>query len=111
MPACLRTSGSVRQTATPQVATRAPEVHTLWPSSTQFSPSRTALVRTAARSEPASVSEKSWQASSSVRSMGRSQRRFCSSEPQIPIAGATSCWVTGKTSVRCGTSKAASSAR
>ena len=25
MPACLRTSGSVRHTATPQVATRAPE--------------------------------------------------------------------------------------
>ena len=48
------------------------------PSSTQWSPSRTALVRTAARSDPASVSENSWQASSSVRSMGRSQRPCCS---------------------------------
>ena len=35
------------------------------------SPSRTALVRTAARSEPASVSEKSWQAITSVRSIAR----------------------------------------
>lgn len=111
MPACLGTSGSVRQTATPHVATVAPEVHTLCPVSSQLSPSRTAFVRTPARSEPASVSENSWQASSSVRSMGRSQRAFCSSVPQMPIAGATSCRVTGKISVRCGTSKAASSAR
>ena len=70
-PACLAAVGSVRVTATPRSATGAPEVHTLWPSSTQWSSRRTARVRTAARSEPASVSENSWQAIRSVRSMAR----------------------------------------
>ena len=70
-PACLAESGSVRVTATPRSATGAPEVHTLWPSSTQCPSRSTARVRTAARSEPASVSEKSWQAIRSVRSMAR----------------------------------------
>ena len=39
-PACLGTSGSVRQMARPQGEMRALEVQTFWPSRTQWSPSR-----------------------------------------------------------------------
>ena len=52
-PWCLGTSQSERATSSPWVACPAPEVHTFWPVITQSSPSRSARVWTAARSEPA----------------------------------------------------------
>ena len=45
--------GSVRATTKHQCDTWASDVHTFWPSITHSSPSRTALVCTLARSEPA----------------------------------------------------------
>ena len=110
-PACFAAVGSVRVTATPTSATGAPEVHTLWPSSTQTPSRSTARVRTAARSEPASVSEKSWQAIRSVRNIAATKRPRCSGVPHCAMAGATSCWVTENISVRRGTSNASSSRR
>jgi hypothetical protein len=45
----------------------APLVHTFWPFTTHSSPSRTARVAAAARSEPASGSLKSWHITMSPR--------------------------------------------
>ena len=51
-------------------------VHTFWPLTTKWSPSRTARVWRFARSEPALGSEKPWhQSSSAVRIRGR--KRAC----------------------------------
>ncbi len=58
-PWCLGTSGSVRHTASATSATCALDVHTFWPFTTHSSPSRTARVAAAARSEPAFGSLKS----------------------------------------------------
>ena len=62
--------------------------HVFWPLTTQQSPSRTADVRSDARSEPAFGSEKPWHQMSSPRSMRGSSVRFCSSVPCSMIAGA-----------------------
>lgn len=56
MPRCLGASGSVRTSSSHQSATSACEVQILAPLTTYASPSRTARVRSAARSEPASGS-------------------------------------------------------
>lgn len=56
MPLCLAASGSVRQASQIQSAFCALLVKIFCPSITQASPSRTALVRNAARSVPASGS-------------------------------------------------------
>lgn len=64
-----------------QRATWALDVQTFWPSTTQESPSRTARVPSAARSEPAPGSLNSWHQTSSPTQRGRRKRSFCSSVP------------------------------
>ena len=56
MPLCFGASGSVRAASQMWSAVLAPLVNTLLPSTTNSSPSRTALVRSDARSVPASGS-------------------------------------------------------
>ena len=56
MPACFFASGSVRTASHMYSALSPPVDHSFWPLTTQSSPSRTARVRSAARSEPASGS-------------------------------------------------------
>ncbi len=83
MPWCLGSAGSVRATRMPQRALCALEVQTFWPSTTH-SPvlsSRTARVASAARSDPAPGSLKSWHQTSSPTHRGRRKRCFCSSVP------------------------------
>ena len=53
MPFCLAACGSVRASTKIQLASVPSVVHVFWPFSTHSSPSRTALVLSAARSEPA----------------------------------------------------------
>ena len=97
-PACLGTSGSVRQMARPHGEMRALEVQTFWPSSTQWSPSRVARVARPARSLPAPGSENSWQQNSSARRKRRTKRSFCSGVPKTAIVGATRWVVTANSS-------------
>ena len=70
MPRCLGASQSVRARSMPQSATWADEVQTFWPLTTYSSPSRSALVRSPARSEPALGSLKSWHHTWSPRRIG-----------------------------------------
>ena len=60
MPLCLGAPGSVRARHMAQSASRASEVHTFWPLSFQPPSTFSAVVRSAARSEPAPGSENSW---------------------------------------------------
>ena len=64
MPSCLRfssiASGSVRSRNRPHFARCAVEIQIFWPLTTYSSPSRIAIVRRFARSEPACGSEKPW---------------------------------------------------
>ena len=69
-PLCLGTPGSVRATSMHHFECCAPLVHTFWPVTTQSSPSCTARVFSAARSEPASGSEKPWHQISSPDRIG-----------------------------------------
>ena len=69
MPLCLGTSRFVRAMRIPQSLCWAPDVHTFCPFTTKASPSRTARLLSAARSDPASGSENSWHHTSSPRSM------------------------------------------
>ena len=81
MPLCFGASGSVRTNVSSTSASCAPEVHTFWPLTTKWSPSRTALVRSDARSEPALGSLIPSDAVISARRIGTAQRCFCSSVP------------------------------
>ena len=74
----------------PNSAWCAPDDHTFCPFTIQSSPSRTAVVRSDARSEPASGSLKSWHQISSPRRSGRSHRVFCSSVPYAISVGPAS---------------------
>ena len=65
----------------------APLVQTFWPVTIQSSPSFTARVFSAARSEPASGSENPWHQISSPERIGPSRRSFCSSVPQAISVG------------------------
>ena len=65
----------------------APDVQTFWPVTTQSSPSLTARVFSAARSEPASGSLKPWHQISSPDRIGSRKRSFCSSVPQSISVG------------------------
>ena len=98
IPACLGTSGSVRQMANPQGERLAVDVHTFWPSMTHSSPSRTALVDRPARSLPAPGSENSWQQNSSQCANRATHRSRCSGVPNFSIAGAINFEVTATTS-------------
>ena len=75
MPLCFGTLGSVRTSSSHQFARWPSVFQVFWPFTIQWSPSRTADVRSDARSEPAFGSEKPWHQMSSPRSMrGRSVR-------------------------------------
>ncbi len=80
-PACLGTSQSVRATRMPMSAWSALVFHTFWPLTIQSSPSRTAVVLSPARSEPAVGSLNSWHQEISPVTVGRRNRSFTSSDP------------------------------
>ncbi len=81
-PRCLGTSQLVRARHRPQSDHHAPVVQIFDPLSTHSSPSRTALVRAAATSEPPLGSDRNCiQISSPFRMAGRC-RCFCSSVPK-----------------------------
>src|SRR5919206_1971 len=65
----------------------APDVHTFCPVTTQSSPSLTARVFSAARSEPASGSLNPWHQISSADRIGGRKRSFCWSLPQTISVG------------------------
>ncbi len=89
MPRCAGASGSVRTRQIAQSASWASDVHTFCPVTRQPpASSRTALVRSDARSEPASGSENSWHHVISPRSVGPRNRSRCSSLPWPRIVGA-----------------------
>ena len=70
-----------------QSACWAPEVHTFWPFTTKSSPSRTAAVRSDARSLPASGSLMPSPKVSSPRRQGTAKRSTCSGVPRSTIDG------------------------
>ena len=88
MPLCFGASGSVRTYSWHQSARCPSEVQIFWPLTTKWSPSRTARVRSDARSEPASGSDMPWHQMSSARIIRGSSVRFCASVPYCMIAGA-----------------------
>ena len=67
---CLAASVSVRATSMHHFEYWAPLVHTFWPVTIHSSPCLTARVFSAARSEPASGSEKPWHQISSPVTIG-----------------------------------------
>ena len=83
-------SASVRATSMHHFAYCAIEVHTFWPVITHSSPSLTARVLSAARSEPASGSEKPWHQISSAVRIGTRWRSCCSGVPHVMIVGPAS---------------------
>ena len=91
-PLCLGALASVRARQIAQSASRASDVHTFWPVSSQPpppspAPAPSALVRSAARSEPASGSLKSWHQVISPRSVGPANRSAWAGVPWPRIAG------------------------
>ena len=88
MPLCFGASGSVRTYSWHHLARCPSEVQIFWPLTTKWSPSRTARVRSEARSEPASGSDIPWHQMSSARIIRGSSVRFCASVPYCMIAGA-----------------------
>ena len=87
MPLCCGTSGSVRARQMPQSARSATEFQTFWPVSCQPPSTRSARVRSEARSEPEPGSENSWHQTSSPSSDGRTNRSRCASVPCWRIVG------------------------
>ena len=81
-PRCFGTSQFVRARQRPQSDHHAPVVQILDPLSTHSSPSRTALVRAPATSEPPLGSERNCIQISSPFKMAGMCRRFCSSVPK-----------------------------
>ena len=88
MPLCLGTSGSVRAMRIPTWLMWAPEDQIFDPFTTYSSPSRSARVPRAARSDPASGSLNSWQQNHLPERIGGRNRSFCSSVPALRIVGA-----------------------
>jgi hypothetical protein len=84
-PRCLGTSQLVRARHSAQSDHQAPVVQTLEPLTTHSSPSRTAVVRAPATSDPPLGSERNCIHSSSPRRMAGTCRRFCSSVPSSRI--------------------------
>lgn len=81
-PRCFAALGSVRASRKIQFAVVPADVQILWPLITHSSPSSTPLVRTEARSEPASGSEKPWHHRCLPLRMRGRKCRFCASEPR-----------------------------
>ena len=88
MPLCFGASGSVRARHTPHRALCAADVHTFCPVSDQPPSTRTALVRSDARSEPAPGSENSWHQRNSPRMVAGTKRSICSGVPCSRMVGA-----------------------
>ena len=80
-PRCLGTSQLVRARHSPQSDHHAPVVHTFEPLSTHWSPSRTAVVRAPATSDPPLGSDRNCIQSASPFKMAGKWRSFCSSVP------------------------------
>ena len=92
IPRCLGASQSVRAMSMPKSAFLALEVHTFWPLTTHSSPSRSALVCSPARSDPAPGSEYSRHIPTSSRSSGRTNRSFSESVPNVSTVLAQRLW-------------------
>ena len=88
MPWCFGTSGLVRTKHMHQSASCAPLVHTFWPLTTKWSPSRTARVERLARSLPAPGSLIPRHHAISARSVGSSQASCCAGVPVSRSDGA-----------------------
>ena len=88
MPLCFGASGSVRARQTPHCAFCAADVQTFWPVSFQPPSTRTAFVRSAARSDPAPGSLNSWHQIKSPRNVGGTNCSTCSGLPCSRIVGA-----------------------
>ena len=89
MPCCFFASGSVRTRQKIQSAYCASVVQVFWPLTTYSSPSRTAVVFSDARSEPALGSEKPWHHQMSRLAVLGRNRCFSSSLPKVAITGPT----------------------
>ena len=87
MPACFFTSGSVRTRVKIQSPCWPSVVQVFWPLTTHSSPSRTAVVRSEARSEPASGSENPCDHQMSRFAVAGRNRSFCSWVPNCAITG------------------------
>ena len=83
MPSCFFTLPSVRASTKIQSAYWAKVVQVFCPLMTQPSPSRSALVRSPARSEPAPGSEKPWHHQSRKSRMRGRKRAFCAGVPKV----------------------------
>ena len=90
MPSCFFAAfGSVRHRQKIQSAYCASVVQVFCPLITHSSPSRRALVRNPARSDPAPGSEKPWHHQMSKFAVGGRNRCFCASLPNCAITGPT----------------------
>ena len=87
MPACFLTSGSVRTSVKIQSPYCPSVVQVFCPLTTHSSPSLTARVRSEARSEPASGSEKPWLHQMSRLAVGARKRSLSSSLPNCASTG------------------------
>ena len=87
MPACFLASGSVRTRVKIQSPYWPSVVQVFCPLTTQSSPSRTAVVRSQARSEPASGSEKPCDHQMSRLAVFGRNSSFCSSVPNCAMTG------------------------
>ena len=89
MPSCFGAVGSVRARHRPKSASRAIVVQTFWPFRCQPPSTRSPLVVSDARSEPAPGSLNSWHQLISPRSDGGIQRCCCSAVPWTMSVGST----------------------
>ena len=89
MPRCFLASGSVRTRQKIQSPYWPSVVQVFWPLTTNSSPSRTAVVRSEARSEPASGSEKPCDHQMSRLAVFGRNRSLSSCEPNAAITGPT----------------------
>ena len=89
MPRCFLASGSVRTRQKIQSPYWPSVVQVFWPLTTNSSPSRTAVVRSEARSEPASGSEKPCDHQMSRLAVFGRNRSLSSWEPNVAITGPT----------------------
>src|SRR3954454_9709722 len=89
MPRCRVADGSVRTRTNIQLAVAASDVQIFWPLITHSPPSRWALVRSPARSEPAPGSENPWHHLSSPLTIRGRNSSFCCGVPnrsrRLPI--------------------------
>jgi hypothetical protein len=81
MPRCLGAWGSVRVAISTTSPAPMPEVNIFWPRRTKASPSRLAVVRSAAASEPDSGSDRANATDSSPRAAGGAIVACCSGVP------------------------------